>query len=186
MVDNLRRYDDPALTPLIKTIFGQNAPLTSAESTQEIARVTEILRPRGGDPERGRTHFQQRCAACHTLFNQGGELGPDLTSYQRDQTDALLLAIVQPNAEIRSGYEMVTVQTADGRVLSGFLTRDDLDIVGLRIVGGGEVILDREQIKSIELQPRSLMPEGLLHRLTDTALRDLFSYLRSPQPLALD
>jgi putative membrane-bound dehydrogenase-like protein len=183
--DNLRRFDDPEFQATIDRLFGAITPSTHADFEAEISRINHALSVTGGDPQRGRKHFQQRCAACHTLFEAGGQLGPDLTSYQRDQTAALLLSIVQPNAEIRSGYEMVTVKSTDGRILSGFLTRDDLDIVGVRIVGGGEIILHRDQVESVEIQSRSLMPEGLLQGLNENELRDFFSYLRSPQPLAL-
>ena len=121
-----------------------------------------------------------------TLFSAGGNLGPDLTSYQRDQTDTLLLSIINPSAEIRSGYEMVTVKTIDGRTLSGFLARNEIEMLSLRIIGGNEVILRRDELLSIELQPGSLMPAGLLNGLSDSQLQDLWSYLRSPQPLSLN
>ncbi|NJO56811.1 MAG: hypothetical protein HC834_11370 [Rhodospirillales bacterium] len=36
--------------------------------------------------------------------NQGGDIGPDLTSFNRRDENNLLLAIVNPSAEIREGY----------------------------------------------------------------------------------
>jgi len=182
----IRRHQDPTLDELIHLHFGPATTQPASASEQEIARVRAVVSVPGGDPKSGFSLYQQRCAACHTLFSAGGNLGPDLTSYQRDQTDTLLLSIINPSAEIRSGYEMVTVKTIDGRTLSGFLARNEIEMLSLRIIGGNEVILRRDELLSIELQPGSLMPAGLLNGLSDSQLQDLWSYLRSPQPLSLN
>ena len=185
-IEAMRSLQDPALTAEIEKQFGEAYAITPTVYSEELARIQTVLKTVGGDPRAGHALYQQRCAACHTLFADGGQLGPDLTSYQRDQTTALLLSIINPSAEIRSGYEMVTLRTKDGRTLSGFLARDENDIVSLRVIGGGEINLPREQITARETQPRSLMPTGLLNGLTDSEIRDLVSYLRSPQPLQVN
>lgn len=182
----IHRLEDPTLNQLIYLHFGPDTKPIPSVHKQEINRVRSVLATPGGNPQSGFALYQQRCAACHTLFDIGGQLGPDLTSYQRDQTDTLLLSIINPSAEIRSGYEMVTAKTTDGRTLSGFLARNEPQVLSLRTVGGNEIIFDRNDLISLESQPQSLMPEGLLYGLDDTQLRDLLSYLRSPQPLSLN
>ena len=32
----------------------------------------------------------RKCAACHALFGLGGKVGPELTTYKRDDLDALI------------------------------------------------------------------------------------------------
>ncbi|GAB5559351.1 MAG: HEAT repeat domain-containing protein [Synoicihabitans sp.] len=181
----LRRFADPQIDASLDQWIGRDDAQTNASHEAEIARIKSIVRIPGGDPVRGHALYQQRCAACHTLFDQGGLVGPDLTTYQRDDLDTLLLSIVHPNAEIRAGYEMTSLETTDGRSLAGFLSRSDDELIGIRTLAGTETILRRDQVTRMEMQKTSLMPESLLTGLDDDALRDLFNYLRSFQPLSI-
>ena len=74
-------------------------------------------------------------------------------------------------------------KTADGRILSGFLAEDDANAVVLRGVDGSNTTLAREDIEDLSPVGRSLMPPGLLSGLDDQQLRDLFAYLKIPQPI---
>ena len=117
------------------------------------------------------------------MYGRGGEIGPDLTVYQRSDLPNLLLNIVNPNAEIREGYESFLVETKDGRSLTGFRADQDATVVVLHTPDGQTVPLPRAEIASMEPAGASLMPEGLLSNLSDQQVRDLFAYLRSTQPL---
>tara|TARA_B110000483_G_scaffold219734_1_gene274185 strand:+ start:2310 stop:3302 length:993 start_codon:yes stop_codon:yes gene_type:complete len=182
-LDQLRRFEDDKIITGLDHWLGRIEPISHAGFEAEVARVKSVLALPGGDPIRGHTQYQQRCAACHTLFDQGGSVGPDLTSYQREDTDTLLLSVIHPNAEIRAGYEMTSIETTDGRLLTRFLSRNDEALIGIRLVGRNESILQRDHISKLEMQERSLMPESLLTGMSDEDLRDLFNYLRIPQPL---
>ena len=58
--------------------------------------------------------FTNTCAKCHTLFAQGGQIGPDLTAYKRDDLANMLAHIVNPSVEIREGFENHVLITDDG------------------------------------------------------------------------
>ncbi|MDF1746889.1 MAG: hypothetical protein P1V19_24575, partial [Gimesia sp.] len=75
------------------------------------------------------------------------------------------------------------VITDDGLVVSGFLFDQDKQIVVIRGADGQNVTIKRENIDEMIKQPKSLMPEGLLDKLSDQDLRDLFGFLRSSQPV---
>ena len=49
---------------------------------------------------------------------------------------------------------------------------------------GADVSLARDEISEMNPSSTSLMPEGLLDGLTDQQLRDIFAYLRIPQPIS--
>ncbi|MBT4623730.1 MAG: c-type cytochrome, partial [Verrucomicrobia bacterium] len=149
----------------------------------EVARVRAVVEGRPGSPYRGRELFMQRCAACHKLFHKGGEVGPNLTHYQRDDLDTLLPGILDPSREIREGFEQMHVQTRDGRLLSGFLADRTDKLLILRGIDGGDMVIEQSQVESAKVSPRSLMPEGLLAGLSDQQLRDFFAYLRIAQPI---
>ena len=66
------------------------------------------------------------------LFAQGGKIGPDLTTYKRDDLRGMLLNVVNPSAEIREGFENYIVRTTDGRTLTGFIADQDANVVVLQ------------------------------------------------------
>jgi len=117
------------------------------------------------------------------LFNVGGQIGPDLTAFNRDDLASLALATVSPNAEIREGFQYFSVTTNDGRSLSGFLVERDAQILVLRGLEGEDITVRQADVRLLTPMGRSLMPEGLLDGMTDQQLRDLFAYLRISQPI---
>ena len=176
-------YRDARIAALVKKHWANLEGATTAEMQQEIARLEQVLRAGSGSPYVGKKLFKASCAACHELFGQGGKVGPDLTTYQRSDLNAMLLHVVNPSAEIREGFETVLVATRDGRVLTGLVVDRDPQVLTLRNAEGQTVSVPQNQIEEMQPQRRSLMPEGLLKSLSDQQVRDLFGYLRSTQPL---
>lgn len=167
----------------VKTIWPSAGRPVGEGMSAKIARLRSVVEGQTGSPYRGRDLYLKRCAACHKLFHKGGEIGPNLTAYQRTDLDTLLPAILDPSREIREGFEHMQVQTRDGRRLSGFLSDKTNSLLILRGIDGSDTVIDQEQVQSTRISPRSLMPEGLLTGLTDQQLRDFFAYLRIAQPI---
>jgi putative heme-binding domain-containing protein len=176
-------YRDDTISQLINKLFGTVEGSTTAQMQSEIERLAKVLKVEHGDPYAGKKLFTAQCAKCHTLFAQGGQIGPDLTAYKRDDLDTMLLHIVNPSAEIREGFETLLIVTDDGRTASGFLVDRDSQVVVLRGADGQNVTIAQSAIEETQPQRRSLMPEGLLKDLSEQQIRDLFAYLRSSQPL---
>jgi putative heme-binding domain-containing protein len=183
VVRKIKTYKEKSIVALTKKLWGGERVATTAEMQVKIKHYADAVRNGTGDPYEGRTLFTGRCAVCHTLFGQGGQIGPNLTSYKRDDLDTMLLNIVNPSAEIREGYENYMVDTKDGRTLSGFLVDKDNQVVVLRGLDGVNQVLPKDQVVQMKSTGISLMPEGLLDSLDDQKVRDLFAYLRSSQPL---
>ncbi|HCO21883.1 MAG TPA: dehydrogenase, partial [Gimesia maris] len=162
-----------------KTIKGAS----NQQMQDQIARVSKLLGTGSSDVYHGKELYQQNCAKCHILFGEGKRVGPELTQYKRDDSLRMLMHIVNPSAEIREGYETYLVITVDGLVVSGFLFDQDQQIVVIRGADGQNVTIKRENIDEMVKQPKSLMPEGLLDKLSEQDLRDLFGFLRSSQPV---
>ncbi|MFI5456398.1 MAG: PVC-type heme-binding CxxCH protein [Isosphaerales bacterium] len=183
VVEKLLLLGDSRIDALATRLFGPIKPASSAELHARIDRLAMLIRAGTGVPKPGKQIFDQQCGRCHTLFSTGGKVGPDLTTYRRDDLEIMLLNIVNPSAEIREGYPTRIVAMTDGRVLSGVLVEEDKNVVVLRGGDGKEIALARDQIDAIRLTTSSIMPEGLLKDLSDQQVRDLFAYLRSTQPL---
>ncbi|MDB6034149.1 MAG: putative rane-bound dehydrogenase domain protein [Verrucomicrobiales bacterium] len=155
----------------------------AVEFQKRIDEISAILQGAPGNPYAGEAAFTARCATCHRLFFKGGNVGPELTAYQRDNLGTMLLSIVNPNAEIREGYQYYTVETKDGRTLSGFFVERDNQVTILRGLDGENVTLRTSEILDLRPMGRSLMPEGLLEGMTEQEIRDFFAYLRISQPI---
>ena len=183
IVDRMRAHKDAATSERVAQIFPVPAA-SSVTSRQRITAVEAVARQPGGNPYNGRELFLQRCASCHKLFHQGGNLGPDLTHYQRDNLGVMLFSIIDPNAEIREGYQYYTLETKDGRSLGGFVVERDSQVLVLRGMEGENITLNLDEIKGMQPVGRSLMPEGLLDDLKDEQVRDFFAFMRSTQPIA--
>jgi putative heme-binding domain-containing protein len=183
VLPRMLRFRGERLTALVRKHWGDLKPTTSAELEKEIARLASVLRSGTGVPKQGKPIFAERCGKCHAFFGQAGNIGPDLTTFQRDDIDNLLLNIVHPSAEIREGYLSYFVATKDGRSLHGLLVDKDAQVLILRGSDGKDVTVPHREIDEMEASKTSLMPEGLLKDLSDQQARDLFAYLRMTQPL---
>jgi putative membrane-bound dehydrogenase-like protein len=183
VVRRMTVYRDDRIAQLITRHYGSVEGATTADMQRDIERLAKVVKSQSGDPYLGKKLFTAQCAKCHTLFGQGGQIGPDLTTYKRDELDNMLLHIVNPSAEIREGFETLLVITADGRTASGFLVDRDSQVLVLRGSDGQNITLAQDKIEETQPQRKSLMPEGLLKDYSDQQVRNLFAYLRSTQPL---
>ena len=126
--------------------------------------------------------FKRHCGACHTLYKEGGTLGPDLTGSNRSNVDYLLSNLIEPSSEIQADYRMVVITSRDGRTYSGNVIAENDRQLTLRVVGQDQLVLNKSDIQSRETGTTSLMPEGLLQTLTDKEVVDLIGYLRNSRP----
>lgn len=171
-------------TPAPTTPAGPVKMASTPELRARIDQLAAVVRAGAGVAKNGKAIFDQRCLRCHTLFGKGGRVGPDLTTYRREDLDNLLLHVVDPTADVRQGFVASIVATFDGQITTGVVVKEDKNSVVLRGEDGKETTLERSQIEDLHPSPRSLMPEGLLNDLNDQQARDLFAYLRASQPPA--
>ena len=133
---------------------------------------------------RGRAAFERTCIACHTLYGAGGIVGPDLTGSNRANLDYILAQILNPSEVMQESYQLVIVNTRDGRTLAGMVAAEDNQQLTLRLVGQDSVVT-KSEILSREKSPISMMPEGLLKTMSNSELRDLIAYLRTSAQVPL-
>ncbi len=177
-------HRDEQIAKLIKKHWGEvKGTFPQEKMRKKIDRLASVVGTGKGDPYPGKKLYTAKCANCHTLHANGGIVGPDLTPFKRDDVPNLLLHIINPNAEIREGYESSVINTESGRTLTGIVIEKDTRVVVLRTSDGQRVVLPKDDIESMSVTGISLMPEGLLQGLSDQEVRDLFAYLRSGQPL---
>ncbi|QDV55530.1 PVC-type heme-binding CxxCH protein [Rosistilla oblonga] len=176
-------HQNAEISEAIGDTWGEISGASTANMLAEITRISEVLSHGTGNPYDGKLLYKESCGKCHQLFEQGGEIGPDLTAYKRDDVRQLLVNVANPNLEIREGFENMMVLTFDGRALNGFVEDQDNQVVVIKGADGQRTVIEKENIDLMQASKNSLMPEDLLAKMSDQQLRDLFAYLRSTQPL---
>ncbi len=159
----------------------------TAAKEKRIREIMAVVAAGSGDPSAGSEVYTQVCAACHQLFGRGGNIGPDLTGYERNQLEFLVTAIVDPNLGVREEFELTTVtlrpqgDSQATAVISGFVEElTDTQLKLRELIGDATVIALRDVLKK-ENSPVSIMPDALLDALTEKQIRDLFAYLQAPE-----
>ncbi|MEE9611175.1 MAG: c-type cytochrome [Desulfatiglandales bacterium] len=146
-----------------------------------------------GDPEAGEYHFfddesNAACSKCHVAVDssgitRGSKTGPDLTSLAGTRTPQFIIdSIVNPNAEIGSGYEQILIITKDGQYMDGIPIREDDTSIVLSRMQGNEVVeitIAKDQIETRAPQTTSMMPGNYSEILTMQEFHDIMAYLMS-------
>ena len=182
----IRSLNDAALNKRLAEVWGELRDLSS-DKQKLIAQWKAQLTPAAlakADKSQGRLVFNTACAACHTLYGEGGKVGPDLTGGDRDNLDYLLENMVDPSAVVTADFRMSIVDLKDGRVLNGLIASKTERTLTLKTMTE-TLTVDRGEIAGVRESALSLMPEGLLEALTAEQARDLIAYLmhKSQVPL---
>jgi putative heme-binding domain-containing protein len=186
LVRQLRNLKNPEIDQQIQKVWGAFRE-TSADKKAEIEKYVKIYRAGGstpGDASRGRLVFSKTCQQCHTLFDVGGKVGPDLTGSNRGDLGYILDNMVDPNAVIPNDYRTSTIETKDDRIITGIVKQQD-DRSLTVVTANEQIILPRNEMQSIHLSEISMMPEGLLAQLGEQEIRDLIYYLSRPGQVPL-
>jgi putative heme-binding domain-containing protein len=181
-LEQIRRvalFGDAELDELVAKHWGRLHGVTREDRLAEVRRLNNDLRAGTGDAAAGRELFRRHCAACHQLFGEGGRVGPDLTTANRQDRDFLLISLVDPGSVIRREYVSVVVQTKSGRVLTGLPISRSESLLVLADSKGERQEIATAEIEELSESGVSLMPEELYRQLKPQQLRDLFAYLMS-------
>ena len=152
------------------------------EKKKEAERIKAVLKTGLGDADKGKLQFTARCAVCHSLFGEGGKIGPELTGYDRSNADFWLDNLFTPSLEIREGFGTYIVKTKGGQILTGLMDAQDAQGIVLKDLAGNKTAIKQADIEKLEASMVSLMPEGMTAGMSDTDLKDFFAYLMQATP----
>jgi len=122
------------------------------------------------------------CIGCHKLSDQGNVFGPDLAKLEeKKQTpEALLRSIVEPSKEIDEKFQSKLFVLDDGRTITGMViqeSEDEIQLVINPLAKDKPTVIDPETIEAEKKSEVSLMPKGLLDRLSREEILDLIGYI---------
>jgi putative heme-binding domain-containing protein len=126
---------------------------------------------------RGKVVFTKTsCASCHSGAQA---LGPDLRGIAgRFSRADLFTAIIQPSKDVSPRYRTTQIVTSEGKVYQGIIIYEAVDSIILQTGPAATMRLANKQIAERRLTATSLMPTGLIDRLTDRDIADLYAYLK--------
>jgi putative heme-binding domain-containing protein len=128
--------------------------------------------------DRGRALYQKTCAACHPLDGSTVPLGPGLAAAWRNGLDYFLENVVDPNSVVGENYRLTLIVTTSGTIVSGLLDSETDTAVVLR-TAEKPVTVPKSEIEERKLVNESLMPTGLLDKLSETETIELLKFLTS-------
>jgi putative membrane-bound dehydrogenase-like protein len=152
----------------------------SANRVEQTKKIKALLSPdvlKSANAEKGKALYTKSCAACHKLFGEGGDVGPELTGSQRANLDYILENVLDPNTAVPSDYKMVQFNLLDGRVVTGLVKKETAQAVTVR-TANEQIVIAKDDIEKRTPTNNSVMPEGLLDTLKDEEIRDLIAYLQ--------
>ena len=130
----------------------------------------------------GRQLFgQAACYSCHRFNQDGGAIGPDLTSVAGKFTPKdLLEQVILPSKTISDQYEQMTFLTVDGEIINGRimnLNGDQYRINTDMTDPNAITILKVGDVEEMRPSKVSMMPEDLLNTLSKNDVLDLLAYM---------
>ena len=188
VVENLDEYRADAKAYLTKAKLPVKDELlkmntrSHAWTMDELASEVDPLPP-GRSWEVGKELFKvASCVGCHQLAGEGTVFGPDLAKLDdKKRTPAAILgAILQPSKDIEDKFQSHVFVLDDGRVLTGMIVSEADDIIQVVInplAKDKPTVIEKDLIVARKQSPVSLMPGGLLDRLSREEILDLVAFV---------
>ena len=121
--------------------------------------------------------------ACHRFNEEGGTIGPDLTSVAGKYSPRDLLEhILDPNKEISDQYGSTVFTLKNGSTISGRIAnmKETTMMVCTNMMDPNNFTnVDTREVVKTEESKVSMMPPGLLYMLKEDDILDLLAYLLS-------
>ena len=139
--------------------------------------------PMGRSHEVGKELFKvASCSGCHKLQGEGRVFGPDLAQLadKKHTVEHILRSIVEPSKDIEEKYQSYTFVLVDGRTVTGMVTNENaanVQVVVDPLAKGAANVIARDDIDEQVKSTVSLMPKGLLDKLSREEILDLVAYV---------
>lgn len=145
----------------------------------KLNRYMAIAEKKGGDAKAGKVLFQT-CLMCHKVGSEGKNIAPALDGSANRENEALLTAILDPDAAVESNYAIYRVTKKNGSTTEGYLVNKNDRGTTIAFMGGSQVFIEAGAIQSQGfLGGRSFMVRGLIDHYSDKQVADLLAYIRT-------
>ena len=180
----IQNLKNETVSAKLKIVWGEIRPVQGRMNDLKISYRAELQSKAMATADRvkGRDLYAKNCAACHKLFDEGGNVGPDLTGAQRSNLDYILENVLDPSAVVAREFQMVIFRMDSGRTISGIVRSETAKAVTVQ-TEKETVLLPVSEIEDRQVTKLSIMPEGIFEKMSMPEVRDLVAYLQG-SPLA--
>jgi putative heme-binding domain-containing protein len=168
--------------PMSDALLKFNRPRTEWK-LEEFASAMESM-PTGRSFANARQIFQAAtCVSCHRLNDVGTAFGPDLTKLDpKNKPIDVLHDILDPSWRINEKYQTYLIELKSGKTVTGLIleeTPTSLKVIENPLVKAEAIEIKKSDVDEKKRLPTSLMPKGLLDKLTREEILDLLAYIWS-------
>ena len=190
VVDDLKSYEaDPAayLARHPLALRDELLKYSGQDTEWKLDDLAALIRPlpHGRSFEVGRTAFTvASCDSCHQMNGSGKEFGPDLAKLDTNKftPEHILQAVLDPSAEINEEFQTISFLLDSGRLVTGMIVEETLTAVKVVVdplARETPIALKKAEISQRLKSSLSIMPNGLLSKLTREEILDLLAYVYS-------
>ncbi len=124
------------------------------------------------------------CISCHKLNGVGHEIGQDLTKLDPkiDKPVEILRHILEPSLKIDDKYQPWTFDLINGKKVTGMILEQKggvYKVIENPLLKAEPVIINEGDIDQKTKSKTSIMPKGLLDKLTKEEILDLVAYIHA-------
>ncbi len=183
--ENLFPEDIWSIVAYVISLGSVKPGASTAVEAELAARAADSL---SDQARKGRSLFfdltnEKRCSLCHHLEDNGTPIGPNLAIVAKSQSEEQLRRnILEPNGDIAEGFEQTVITTNQGERVAGVAKERTDELI--RVYDAASIpsplrTIYRDQIRSVETQERSSMPDDYGDFYSSEQVTAIISYLRA-------
>ncbi len=123
------------------------------------------------------------CVSCHKIGDFGKEFGPDLVKLDpKFKPSDILKEMLNPSEKINEKFQTNIFELQNGKVIQGLVVEESGDIINLvenPLISSTPISIKRNDVAERTRSKVSIMPMGLLEKLTRDEILDLVSLIAS-------
>lgn len=173
----LKKHDLPIRDPLLKySTRGKEWEF------EDLAASLKNLQ-KGRNFKVGQHVFKMAtCIACHRINKEGQEFGPDLVKLDEKKRtpEYILRSLLEPSKDIEEKYQSYTFALNSGKVITGMIVKEtpkQVTVLTDPLAKKAPLVIKKKDIDERIKAPKSIMPEGLINRLSREEILDLIGYI---------
>ncbi|MDA1277016.1 MAG: dehydrogenase [Verrucomicrobia bacterium] len=179
-ISRLLGLNNPEVNNRVNAAWGkiQRTPVEKQAQIEKLEHVFNEAPLWAYAASEGHKHFQKLCSQCHRVGEDGTRVGPELTGAGKNGIRYYLENIIDPNAVIGLDYQMTSIETDQGEIVSGLVINETPATLTVQTTTE-QLVLAKSSIALRSKSELSLMPESLIDSLNDRERLELLKFLTS-------